>query len=282
MEQLGFEGMPRRLFSASASKLTTFSDCPRRYRMAYVDRPTPPKGRPWGHTSLGVSIHNALRAWWDLPIERRTPEAARVLLRAAWVSDGFIDKAQQAAVGERAIGWLERYLDTLDPTKEPIGLERTVATKTSTIVFSGRIDRLDDRDGEPVVVDYKTGRAELSTDDVRGSLALAMYALATGRTLRQPCYRVELHHIPAGTEYTWVHTEQSLARHLRRAEETAADIVAAEDALHDGADPDEVFPAVPRPGCSWCDFRRSCPEGRAASEEKAPWAALEMRLSNTA
>ena len=43
-EQLGFEGMPERLFVCTPSKLTTYEDCPRRYRYAYVDRPTPPKG----------------------------------------------------------------------------------------------------------------------------------------------------------------------------------------------------------------------------------------------
>ena len=49
---------------------------------------------------------------------------------------------------------------------------------------------------ELVVVDYKTGRHLLSTDDARSSLALALYALAAGRVLRRPCHRVELHHLP--------------------------------------------------------------------------------------
>ena len=51
----------------------TFSDCPRRYRFAYVDRPTPPKGPPWAHNTVGAAVHAALRSWWDLPVERRTP-----------------------------------------------------------------------------------------------------------------------------------------------------------------------------------------------------------------
>ena len=47
-----------------------------------------------------------------------------------------------------------------------------------------------------MVVDYKTGRRPLTTDDARGSLALAMYVLGTRRTLRANCRRVELHHLP--------------------------------------------------------------------------------------
>ena len=72
-----------------------------------------------------------------------------------------------------------------------------MATRTDTIVLSGRIDRLDARPGL-VVVDYKTGRHLLTVDDARSSLALALYALAASRVLRRPCHRVELHHLPTG------------------------------------------------------------------------------------
>ncbi len=37
--QLGLEGMPRRLFACTPSRLQTWLDCPRRYRMTYVERP---------------------------------------------------------------------------------------------------------------------------------------------------------------------------------------------------------------------------------------------------
>jgi RecB family exonuclease len=277
MEQLGFEGMPTRLISCTPSRLGTFEACPRRYRMIYVDRPAPQKGPPWAHTSLGAAVHNALRMWWGLPRPRRTPEAARSLLRTCWISEGFRDEVQQAAVRERAAGWLEAYLHTVDPAAEPVGVERTVSAKTATLAFSGRIDRLDDRDGELVIVDYKTGRSGLTSDDARGSAALALYAVATARTLRRPCRTVELHHVPTGTVHRWEHTDASLARHVDRAERTAADMVDAEDSLKAGADKDEAFPARPGSQCSWCDFRRVCGDGRRTGPEMEPWAALTPR-----
>ncbi|TQS46702.1 RecB family exonuclease [Cryptosporangium phraense] len=274
MEQLGFAGMPTRLFSCTPSKLAAFAECPRRYRMTYVDRPQPPRGAPWAHNALGATVHNVLRAWWLLPREKRTPEASRKLLNDAWISDGYRDAEQQAAAKERAVGWLEDYLRTVDPDAEPFGLERTVAMRTERLAVSGRIDRLDDRNGEPVVVDYKTGRGALSEDDAAGSQALALYALAAAKTLRRPCRRVELHHLSAGEVYSHVHTPERLERHLRRAEQTAADAVEAESKLSAGAPVDEAFPPDPGPKCGWCDFRRHCPEGQAAAPPKDPWAAL--------
>ena len=112
-----------------------------------------------------------------------------------------------------------------------------MATRTDKIAVSGRIDRLDARPGETtgsagpvtelVVVDYKTGRHLLTVDDARSSMALALYALAAGRALRRPCHRVELHHLPTGEILVWSHTDESLARHLSRAEDIAEECAAA-------------------------------------------------------
>ena len=286
MEQLGFEGMPRRLYTCTPTRLTTWLDCPRRYRMSYLDRPVPPKGPPWAHNSLGASVHNALAAWWRLPLARRTVEAAGALLDQGWITEGYASDAQSARYRDWARGMVEAYVAGLDPAEEPAGIERTVATRTDVIAVSGRIDRLDERplpDGrtELVVVDYKTGRHVLSVDDARSSLALALYALAAGRVLRRDCRRVELHHLPTGQVFGWEHTAESLGRHLRRAEEVAAECAEADERKRAPLPPekfDEVFPPRPGPACGWCDFLRHCPEGQAAAVSRRPWDGLAELL----
>ena len=277
-EQLGFAGMPERLFVCTPSKLGAFEDCPRRYRYAYVDRPTPPKGAPWAHNSLGASVHTALKNWYALRADGRVPAALPGLLKATWVGEGYRDPGQERAVFRRAVDWLERYVASLDPRDEPLGVERVVATKTAVLAFNGRADRIDSRRGpsgpEAVIVDYKTGRFELTPDDARGSQALALYAFAAQRVFRRPCHRVELHYLPSGTVVSHEHTDESLGRQVARAEDTARDIVAAEKAVTAGADPDAEFPARPGAICSWCDFRRACPAG-AEAPVREPWAAVE-------
>jgi len=269
-------GMPRRLWSCTPTRLTTWLDCPRRYRFTYLDRPVPPKGPPWAHTSMGAAVHSALADWWSLPFPQRQPGRGVDLLRRRWLTEGFRDPEQSAAVRDRAVGWVEEYLLRVDPAVEPLGVERTVATPTERLALSGRVDRIDPADGGGmVVIDYKTGRRAPDPDDVRGSLALALYAVAATRTLRRPCFRVELHHLPTGTVVGHDHTPSSLARKVAEAESIAQDAVRGDAAFAAGDTGDGAFP--PRPGrlCSWCDFRRHCPQGQAAAPERAPWAAVE-------
>jgi RecB family exonuclease len=269
------------LFSCTPSRLAAF-DCPRRYRFTYLDKPRPPKGKPWAHSSLGAAVHLALARWWSLPLAARTPDEGERLVEREWLTDGYKDDAQSQRYRDAAARWVRDYLEGLDPAVDPIGVERTVAFMTGKLAISGRVDRIDERAGsdspgtagELVIVDYKTGRRGVSEDEARGSQALALYVLGARRALRRECRRVELHHVPSGEIVSFEHTDESLARHVVRAEATAQDIVVATDTLESGADPDEVFPAVPSAVCSWCDFRAQCPTGQAASTEITSWAGL--------
>jgi RecB family exonuclease len=259
--------------------------------MSYLDRPQPRKGLPWAHNSLGASVHNALAGWWRLPRRERSVAAAGDLLDQGWLTDGYADDVQSAQHRARARQMVQDYVTGLDPADEPAGVERTVATRTDLIAVSGRIDRLDlrrtgsredagefaDDASELVVVDYKTGRYLLTVDDTRTSMPLALYALAAGRVLRRLCRRVELHHLPTGRVLAWVHTQESLDRQLRRAEDIAAECAAADEQYRSGlpaARYDEAFPPRPGMGCGWCDYRSHCPEGMAAAESRRPWDGL--------
>ncbi|UQX89708.1 PD-(D/E)XK nuclease family protein [Jatrophihabitans telluris] len=285
-EQLEFSGLPRPLFAATPSKLTTF-DCPRRYKFTYVDRPAAARGPAWAHNTVGAAVHVALARFYQLRPEDRTPRNGARLVHRNWQEDGFADPEQSDAWRLQAARWVGRYLQEEEhrspPSIDPRGVERTVATRTDVLAVSGRVDRIDERDGELVIVDYKTGRSRLGPDDARGSLALALYALAAERTLHQRCRRVELHHLPTGTIAGFEHTDESLRRQIDRAEQTATDIVASLDTVAGGADPDDVFEPAPGPRCGWCDFRRICPEGSAASVGQPPWAGLgELESSGPA
>jgi putative RecB family exonuclease len=275
--ELELTGLPRRLIRVTPARLSCWNRCPRRYRMTYLDRPTPARGAPWAHATVGAVVHNALRALFEMPPARRTPAAAARLVVTNWQDDGFRDAEQAARLRELASQWVSDYVGALDVDFEPVGVERWVSTPTKRIVAEGRVDRIDDHGRELVIVDYKTGRHALTVDDARGSQALALYALAARRTLRRSCNRVELHHLPTGEVLSWQHTDESLGRHLARAEEAADELGLATDTLTAGGDAEVLFPPSPGPQCSWCDFRRHCAEGRQAAPDVEPWALLPDR-----
>jgi putative RecB family exonuclease len=274
-EQASFAGMPTPLYTGSPSKLLAWLDCPRRYRMQYLDRPRPTARPQRAHTSVGLATHNALRDFWDLAPEQRTPAAVVELVRTSWIDVGFRDPEQSAAWRLRVRHAVTDYLRATDRERQPVGIERSVSLKTDEVAITGRVDRLDDRDGELVVVDYKTGRQVPTADDARTSLPLALYAVAAARMFRRPCHRVELHHVPSGTIATHEHTDDSLARKVAEAESIASDLRRADASYRDTGAESPHFPPRTSALCSWCDFRAHCPEGQQMGPEKSDWAGLE-------
>jgi RecB family exonuclease len=274
--QLGLDALdpafvPAPLLRVTPARLAIWDDCPRRYRLTYVDRPAPVRSGARAASTLGAVVHLALRTYYDLPPPHRTPDAAAALVDRHWSSEGFRNAAQAAEYRLRAREWVAEYAAGAGAGATPVALERWVSVPTPRIIAEGRTDRIDRRDGELVIVDYKTGRRP-DAGDARRSPALALYALGARHTLRRPCTRVELHHVPTGEVEAATHDEASLQEHLARAEDTAAQVA---DALAADGRADAVFPARPAARCGTCDVRRHCPEGRAAAPEREPWASLE-------
>lgn len=277
MDQPTLSGLPERLFAVSPAKLDTWRDCPRRYRWQYLDRSgvTP---RNFARTLMGNAAHLALRLWWaERPAD---PEDVLNVIDRTWDDDLFRDLEQSSRARDLVRGWVRTYLDKHsdrdDPSITVRGVERTVSTTTEHLTISGRIDRIDERAGEIVVVDYKTGRGELTDDDARTSMTLAIYADAIRRSLRHECHQVELHHLPTGTVASHRHTPEGLARHLGRADAIGVELRDAVRAhAENPGDADQNFPARTGGLCGWCDFWSICPEGQAASTQRETWAGVD-------
>jgi putative RecB family exonuclease len=271
----------------SPSKVSTWLDCPRRYFFAYVERR--PSGRSWAHLSFGNSVHAALREWFALARSQRDPLRVTEIVSQQWIDAGFRDAEQSETWRRRAVEMVSAYVTSLDPGFEPVGSERTLAFKVDGFIMQGRIDRIDrvhesdDNDDRLSVIDYKTGKTVPTIEDVRGSSALAMYALMVQRTLGATCFDVALHHVPSGACVSWTHTDESLQRQVDRVAQIARDIVAAQDTRDslDIADEqvlDDLFPARPGRVCGFCDYWEVCPAGQLASERQESWAGLSDSL----
>ena len=113
-EQLGLDGMPRRLYACTPTRLSTWLGCRRLYRMSYLDRPAP-QGAALGTQQPRCQRAQCAGGWWRLPQAQRTVPAAAGLLERGWINEGFASDAQSAAARDRARGMVETYVAALDP-----------------------------------------------------------------------------------------------------------------------------------------------------------------------
>lgn len=261
----------------SPTKVATWLDCPRRFFFTYVERQR--SGEQWAHFSFGSSVHAALRTWFDFPAQERSRSSVDGLVASVWIDSGYRDREQSNLWRDYAARIVGDYVELLPADFEPVSTERTLAFKSDSFIVEGRIDRLDQRGTGLSVVDYKTGKAAPTHEDVRGSQALAMYALMVQRALGESCFEVALHHVPTRTEVSWTHTPESLARQLTRVTEIAEDIIRAQDTWEsidrgEALIRDEIFPARPNSLCGYCDFWQVCSTGQAFMAQKKPWDGL--------
>jgi RecB family exonuclease len=210
-----------------------------------------------GH-SLGGSLHRTLEAF-----HRAGPgeDVAGLLEQyaSAWTERGYRDPVEAAAHYAAGEQMLRKYFDgAARSDRETVFVERTVSHAYARYVLFGKLDRLDRLpSGELEIVDYKSGRREVSEQDVRDSLALALYQLVVARTYPMEVVRAAIHCLRTG----------ATASVLRSAEE----LVELEEGFRQIAERilDETeYAATPGPQCAACAFQRICPSSttRPAAE----------------
>src|SRR5690348_14295509 len=125
--QLGLDALDpdfvsRPLVRVTPARLATWSDCPRRYRLTYVDRPPPSRSGARAASTLGAVVHLALRSFYDLPAQARKPDAAAALVDRHWSGEGFRDADQAAAYRLLAREWLAEYATGVGADATPVAL----------------------------------------------------------------------------------------------------------------------------------------------------------------
>lgn len=235
----------------SFTRVDTFEQCPRRFRYQYVDG-LPQTPAP--QLSFGSSIHGALEWLYD----RKHPELPSLedtlqALYDVWDSTGYaaVDRETQML----AYGHARAVVSAFHARVVTEGFRLPAATEAwfelpvgEDIVVVGAIDRVDvDATGDLHVVDYKTNRKARSRGQVRDSLQLAIYALATQELYGRLPASVALDFVVPGVRVAVPVEELDLAAVPARLARAAARIRAGEDT------------PVPNRLCDWCDFRAICP-----------------------
>ncbi len=252
----------------SPSSASAFDHCPRRWKFKYVDRLPEPSGQP---ALVGTFAHRVLELLCELPPEGRTQDTAKALARECWpemAADPEFAALELDADGERAFrwqGWLAiAGLWTLeDPSDvDVVATERKVSADLGEVPFLGIVDRLDRRNGQLVVSDYKSGtvpRLRFRGDKIQQVL---LYAAAINEHEGELPDRARLLYL--GQRIIDIPVTP------RRLEDATGALAETWGAVGTACSAGE-FEAKPGVLCGWCPFAEQCPEGRAE---------LETRLAN--
>ena len=246
---------PRRLSPSGAG---TFEQCPRRWRLRYVERlPDPP-----GEAALAGSFaHRVLELLMQRDPHERTVEIAKAIARAEWPgveADPDFRALGFDETGSKHFRWkawqaIEGLWALEDPKAVDVrATEHDVEADLGGVPFRGIVDRLDDEGDGLVVTDYKSGKAP-SARFRRGRLdQVLLYAAAVEQATGEMPVHARLLYLgqrPVGIKVT------------REEIDSVVDKLAGTwAAINTACDTDEFEPRT-GPLCGWCPYVDRCPEG---------------------
>ena len=253
--EVGIPTPPPRLSPSGAG---TFEQCPRRWRMRYVERlPDPP-----GEAALAGSFaHRVLELFMQRAPEERTVEVAKVIAREEW-PDVESDDDYQALGYDEATGkqfrwkaWkaIEGLWALEDPkTVEVRATEQDIEADLGGVPFRGIVDRLDEEGDGLIVTDYKSGKAP-SPRYRRGRLdQVLLYAAAVKEATGEMPVHARLLYLgqrPVGIKVTQDELDGVVEK-----------LAGTWSAINTSCATDEFEPRT-GPLCGWCPYVDRCPEG---------------------
>ena len=242
----------------SQGRIDDYLTCPLKYRYAHLVQ-VPLAGDP--SAMFGIAMHHAIRVYLQHRIKQLpiVPDDVVAAFESAWSSEGFHSREHE----ERRLAEGRAALRGLVAREEasglrPLAVEMDFRFKVGRDVVRGRWDRIDERSGGIVLVDYKTGEM---TDPAKANERalrslkedqLGVYALAYRETREVMPVRVELHFVSSGLKGGAAVAPE----HLERARERIAEAAAGIRAARFEADPDQRK-------CGYCPYNRFCPSSAA-------------------
>jgi len=244
----------------SSRRIDDYLTCPLKYRYAHEVR-VPLASDP--RFMYGNAIHHAIQVWYRHRLRGHPITAEDVVgaFEESWSSEGFLSREHEERRLEQGRALLRRFVEREQAARvTPLQVEQTFQFRRGANVIDGRWDRIDERDGGIVVVDFKTAEVPAVEDAHRRAAKslkedqLGLYALAYHETRGVLPVAVELHYVERGI----VGRAAVEPRHLEAAAERI-DVAAAGIRRGD-------FTAKPEfNACRWCPYESFCPHAATRS-----------------
>lgn len=247
----------------SHSRLSTFENCPLKFRFKYVDKVRTER-QQGVEAFMGSMVHDTLeKLYKDLRFQKENSvedllEHYRSIWRKNWNDEIIIVRKEYTQENYRKMG--EEYIRTYYKRYHPFDQNKVIGLESRVIInldpkgryrLQGYLDRLDYAGkGVYEIHDYKTNFNIPIKEYLEDDRQLALYALAVLNNY-QDARRVKLiwHFLSVDKEVVLEKTPEQL-KQLKKDTMELIDKVRAE----------KDYPSRPSALCEWCEFRQICPE----------------------
>ena len=243
----------------SPSRASQFKTCPKQFKFSNVDKIKEPTNLV---QAKGTTVHQALEDLYSLPSEERTSDTLYNLFRKAWSNvrgndehvNLFNSIEEEREWGQEGLNLLHNYLKLENPkTLEPLEQERWVRGSIEDLNLRGILDRMDeDKDGNLVIVDYKSVKSPLAKYKEPRFFALKLYALLIRDELGVTTVELKLIYLKNSTIHTLKVTDAML-------DEAKVEILKIWEDIKKAFE-ENNFPATKNNLCKdWCYYKPICP-----------------------
>ncbi|NLN79600.1 MAG: PD-(D/E)XK nuclease family protein [Armatimonadetes bacterium] len=244
---------PRKL-TLSPTKINTYLSCRLAFKFTYVDRIGKFFYKPKSFHTFGATLHRALDEFHKQGgAETQSADELIRTMQSMWTSAGYSSKQEEAEHLAAAQQFLDQYhSDHVVEGAKTIFTEKQLRVDMGEFVLMGRIDRIDEHtDGHIEIIDYKSGRIDVTEDEVRADTAMGVYSLLARRLFPNKRVTITIYALRSGKKATAEHTAEELSEL-----EVMIRLLAAEIAQ---VDEDSVIEPQWKPDqCPWCDYLSLC------------------------
>lgn len=233
----------------SYSKINEYQQCPLKYKYHYILKiPQPPNK----YLSFGKSIHETLDIFakkYKDNFEKVELSDLMTIYAKSWLKEGYLDENEEKDYWELGKNILANFLELTKKTMPKIvHTEKRFIIDFDGFKLSGVIDRIDERNNEWVIIDYKTGKEE-SVDYMKQDLQLPIYSLAVQKVFGKIVQKVGRIYLKTLNEAFAKFEDYEIEESKELVQKLGEKIIE-----------DEVFEPKESALCNYCDYRTLCPK----------------------
>ena len=230
----------------SYSKLSTYLQCPQRYKYQYIKGLN--RERVVSYLSVGRSLHLTLKDFFRLRGPERTQERLQEIFRKRWIGRGFENNRQEKKWKDKCEKTLKNFFEEDHQNKHPIILEGNFKVNFRNLILKGTIDRVDrSSNGTFEVIDYKSFTSIEEHPPLSRELQSIFYYLGAKRHFDLQEIKITFLYLSSNEKVDATPTFTELKIGLRKIDDIISEIKSTEN-----------YPPKKNSFCSDCIFQNRC------------------------